>query len=169
MSRNRWRGQAGKDSAFQLGERVPNDLGNIVAGATERDGPRHRSVEFEKDAKKLVLSLDDRSALRKVEVIELVEKCVRDATLDKNRLGEVILIGLGVMMAKYRSDDGLCFSYNVDDEMDRVKLDLINNIILLRIDPPRWVLSVVREEVFVVELMRYENIEEEMVQLKLKS
>ncbi|GLJ41636.1 hypothetical protein SUGI_0861730 [Cryptomeria japonica] len=40
-----------------------------------------------------VLSLEDRSALRKVEVIELVEKCVRDATLDKNRLGEVILIG----------------------------------------------------------------------------
>ncbi|GLJ41638.1 hypothetical protein SUGI_0861760 [Cryptomeria japonica] len=163
MSRNRWRGQARKDSAFQLGERVPNDLGNIVAGATERDGPRHRFIEFEKDAKKLVLSLEDRSALRKVEVIELVEKCVRDATFHKNRLG------LGVMMAKYRSDDGLCFSYNVDDEMDRVKLDLINNIILLRIDPARWVLSVVREEVFVVELMSYENIEEEMVQLKLKS
>ncbi|GLJ23839.1 hypothetical protein SUGI_0452810 [Cryptomeria japonica] len=52
---------------------------NAGVGATERGGLRHRSVVFE--------------AVSTVEVNEPVEKYTRDATFDKNQLGEVVLIG----------------------------------------------------------------------------
>ncbi|GLJ28657.1 hypothetical protein SUGI_0564780 [Cryptomeria japonica] len=150
--------------------------GDLLAIAQEKDATRNISVHVLTDGCNCL----DGSSVGFVEIIVRYEsedqlengkqEDAEEPREDEIAMRLIVVVVLGVMVTKYKPENGLRVSYSVDGEMDQVKMDPINKIVLLRMDLPRWVQFVVREEwtieLFSIELMRYQNFEEKMMALR---